>query len=156
MTELLDRGNVNVCMYVFIYNANSKDPLQIHFIYLGNKKSYSILSHAAPYVLLPTTAVYPTIVSFFVQIILKFIINHMLKFKSHPCCLKVKGMIRHCSCHHNPTVCACPRGLVLCSNTGPNAPHTHTHTCMHPPTHSSLHYFNPACNIANYRLLGLF
>jgi hypothetical protein len=84
---------------------------------------------------------------FFVQIILKFFINHMLKFKYQPCHLKVKGMIRHCSCHHNPTVCACPRGLVLCSNTGPNAIHTHTR---------SVHYFNPALNIPNYQLLGLF
>jgi len=41
-----------------------KKPLQIRFIYLGNKKSYCILSHAAPYVLLPTTTVYLTIVSF--------------------------------------------------------------------------------------------
>ena len=52
---------MSVCTYM---QCKLKKPLQIHFIYLGNKKSYCILSHAAPYVLLPTRAIYLTTVSF--------------------------------------------------------------------------------------------
>jgi hypothetical protein len=69
-------------MYVCIYmQYQFKKPLQIHFIYSGNKKNYCILSHAILCVLLPTTAVYLIIYLFFVQVILKFFINHMIKFK---------------------------------------------------------------------------
>ena len=127
-----------VCLYI---QCKFKKPLQIHFIYLGNKKSYCNLSHNAQYDLLPTKAIYFTILSFSVQIILKFFTTHMLQFKYQPYHLKIKGMISQSSCHHNPTLCALPE-----IKRPPQRPHTmqqHTTQCdKHTHTPCSLHYLS--------------
>jgi hypothetical protein len=72
--------------------ASRKMPLEIHFIYLCKKEFYCILRCAVESLLYFTkNAIYFIILSFSVQIILVFFINHVLEFKYPPQSIKDYG-----------------------------------------------------------------
>jgi len=74
-----------------------KAPLQFHSIYLGSKEIHCIFKTCCIISVFISTKCFSFHnFTFYVQIILKFFINHALKFKYQSGCLKLKG----CSIWH--------------------------------------------------------
>ena len=69
-----------------------KQPLEINFIYLGNKEIYCIFKKCCIMFYFSQNVGYFVVLSFSVQIILLFI-NHMLKFKYPPWCDKSQSKL---------------------------------------------------------------
>jgi hypothetical protein len=66
-------------MYVNVWR---KIPQGIHLILLGNKDIYCIVKTCCVILLhFPQNAVYSVILSFYIQVVLMFFINHAPKFK---------------------------------------------------------------------------
>jgi hypothetical protein len=80
-------------------NAHKKTPLQVHFIYFGNKEIYQIFKKCCIICVLFSTKCHSFhYFLFFCSTNAMFFINHVLKFKYHPNSLKVNNLL----------VCKCP------------------------------------------------
>jgi hypothetical protein len=73
----------------FAYANAPKNPPKINFMYSGNKEIYSIFKTCC-IICFPQNAIYFIILSFSVQIIIMFFINHVLKFKYQPSQINVQ------------------------------------------------------------------
>ena len=88
-------------------NTRIKSPLEIHCIYLGNKKNYCVFKTCciiSPFYF-PKNSIYFIILSLSVQVTLMFFINHALKLKYRPGHLKFKDedsrVLQNVSIYHS-------------------------------------------------------
>jgi hypothetical protein len=82
---------INLYTMYFAYVDTHKNPIEIHFTYLGKKEIYSIFKTSCIIsVLFPTKC---HLFHNFIFFIHMFFTNHVLKFKYQPGCLKVKDII---------------------------------------------------------------
>jgi len=80
-----------LCSHIQMHQK--KKSLEIHFIYLGNKEVHWIFKICCIVSVFSPNAVYFTILSFSVQVIFTFFINHSIQFRHQTIHLKLKPTI---------------------------------------------------------------